>query len=325
MMPTTSLFPIALVLRARLPLLAAALLLATSLNAVAQVPTASDASDASDHAGLTGTAGTADFGGKLLLTGGVSQIEGSAGGGLTPWAVIGGYGTASQVGGNAHATYVQTQDFAISSYGAEIGIANRVELSIAHQQLNTRAAGAALGLGTDYRINMDTFGIKVRVLGDAILDQDTWVPQIAVGMQYKHNNNGALVKALGARSDSGTDFYVSATKLLLAQSLLLNGTLRMTKANQFGILGFGGDKSNAYKAAFEASAAYLLAKSVAVGVEYRMKPNNLGFAREQDAYDAFVAWAPTKHFSFTLAYVDLGDIATFRRQRGVYGSAQVGF
>ena len=29
---------------------------------------------------------------KLLLTGGVSQIEGAAGGGLTPWAVIGGYG-----------------------------------------------------------------------------------------------------------------------------------------------------------------------------------------------------------------------------------------
>ena len=32
-------------------------------------------------------------GGKLLLTGGVSQLEGAAGGGITPWAVIGGYGT----------------------------------------------------------------------------------------------------------------------------------------------------------------------------------------------------------------------------------------
>ena len=35
---------------------------------------------------------------KLLLTGGVSNIEGSAGGGLTPWAVIGGYGTADEIG-----------------------------------------------------------------------------------------------------------------------------------------------------------------------------------------------------------------------------------
>ncbi|MCP1117966.1 hypothetical protein JOE11_004084 [Robbsia andropogonis] len=318
-MSTKSLFQFAPTFQCLLGCLVATALLVLTFDAAAQVPSASD------NAGLTGTAGTADFGGKLLLTGGVSQIEGSAGGGLTPWAVIGGYGTGSQVGGNAHATYVHTQDFAINSYGAEIGIANRVELSMAHQQLNTRSAGAALGLGAGYRINMDTFGVKVRVLGDAVLDQDTWVPQIAVGMQFKHNNNGALVKALGARSDSGTDFYVSATKLLLAQSLLLNGTLRMTKANQFGILGFGGDKSNSYKAAFEASAAYLLSKSIAVGVEYRMKPNNLGFAREQDAYDAFIAWAPTKYFSLTFAYVDLGDIATFRRQRGVYGSAQVGF
>lgn len=319
MMPIFFLRRFARALPMRLPRFLVAALLAISLDATAQVP------GASDNAGVTGTAGTADFGGKLLLTGGVSQIEGSAGGGLTPWAVIGGYGTASQVGGNAHATYVHTQDFAVSSYGAEIGIANRVELSMAHQQLDTRSAGAALGLGAGYRINMDTFGVKVRVLGDAVLDQDTWVPQIAVGMQFKHNNNGALVKALGARSDSGTDFYVSATKVLLAQSLLLNGTLRMTKANQFGLLGFGGDKSNAYKAEFEASAAYLLSRSIAIGAEYRMKPNNLGFAREQDAYDAFIAWAPTKHFSFTLAYADLGDVATFRRQRGVYGSAQVGF
>jgi hypothetical protein len=56
-----------------------------------------------------------------------------------------------------------------------------------------------------------------------------------------------------------------------------------------------------------------------------MKPNNLGFAREQDAYDAFIAWAPTKHVSLTLAYVSLGDIATFKNQRGAYASLQAGF
>jgi hypothetical protein len=31
--------------------------------------------------------------GKLLLTGGVSSIDGAAGGGLTPWAVTGSYAT----------------------------------------------------------------------------------------------------------------------------------------------------------------------------------------------------------------------------------------
>ncbi|QGZ64734.1 DUF3034 family protein [Paraburkholderia acidisoli] len=264
-------------------------------------------------------------GGKLLLTGGVSEVEGAAGGGLTPWAVIGGYDTAQQVGGNVHGTYVHTQDFALDTYGATLGVANRVEFSVARQSFDTRDAGAKLGLGQNFRFYQDIVGVKVRVLGEAVLDQDTWVPQIAAGIQFKHNEQGDIVKAVGAASNSGTDFYVSATKLLLAQSILLNATLRFTKANQFGLLGFGGDKSNAYHPEFESSVAYLLSKNVALGAEYRTKPDNLSFAREQNAYDAFVAWAPNKHVSLTLAYLSLGDIATFRSQRGVYASLQAGF
>jgi hypothetical protein len=264
-------------------------------------------------------------GGKLLLTGGVSEVEGAAGGGLTPWAVIGGYGTANQLGANVHGTYIHTQDYALGTYGVTVGVANRVEFSLARQTFDTRDAGAKLGLGENFKFNQDIFGVKVRVLGDAVLDQDTWMPQIAAGIQFKHNEQGDIVKAVGAASNSGTDFYLSATKLFLAQSLLVNGTLRFTKANQFGLLGFGGDKSNSYHPEFESSLAYLLSKNVAVGAEYRMKPNNLGFAREQDAYDAFVAWAPNKHVSLTLAYVSLGDIATIKNQRGVYASLQAGF
>jgi hypothetical protein len=263
--------------------------------------------------------------GKLLLTGGVSEVEGAAGGGLTPWAVIGGNGTASQVGANAHETYTRTQDFALNTYGATVGVANRVEVSVARQDFNTRDAGKALGLGANFKFSQDIIGLKVRLLGDAVLDQDTWVPQVSAGVQLKHNENGAVVKAVGARSNSGTDLYISATKLLLAQSILLNGTIRLTKANQFGLLGFGGDKSNAYHPEVEVSAGYMLSRHVIVGAEYRTKPNNLGFAREQNVYDAYVAWAPTKYVSLTAAYVDLGDIATFVRQRGYYLSLQGGF
>ena len=35
-------------------------------------------------------------GGKLLATGGVSQVEGAGGGGLANWALITGYGTRSE-------------------------------------------------------------------------------------------------------------------------------------------------------------------------------------------------------------------------------------
>lgn len=151
------------------------------------------------------------------------------------------------------------------------------------------------------------------------------MPQVSAGVQAKRNRQGAVVRSVGARSDSGTDVYLSGTKLLLAPGVLLNGTVRWTKANQFGLLGFGGDRNDSYRPQAELSAAYLLSRQWAVGGEFRTKPDNLRFAREQDAWDAFVAWAPTKNVSLTLAYVSLGDIATVRHQRGWYLSAQTGF
>lgn len=133
---------------------------------------------------------------------------------------------------------------------------------------------------------------------------------------------------------------------MLAQNLLLNGTLRATKANQFGLLGFGGAKHDNYRPELELSAAYLLRKDLAVGAEYRMKPDNLNSPanaalfgganvidlQEDDAFDLFVAYAPTKNISLTAAYVSLGNIATVKavganygKQDGVYLSAQLGF
>lgn len=261
--------------------------------------------------------------GKLLLTGGVSQLEGSAGGGLTPWAVIGGYGTKDQIGGNIYYTDANTTDFDVRACGALVGIKDRVEISTAHQDFDTQAIGTALGLGKGYTIGMDTIGVKVRLAGDAVLDQDTWWPQISVGAQFKSNKRGALVKALGAQDDSGTDLYVSATKLYLDKSLLLNATVRATKANQFGFLGFGG-KDDKYHAEFEGSAAWLLSKHLAIGAEVRTKPDNLAIAKEGAAVDAFVAYAPCKRVSFTLAYADLGNIVV-GKQTGTYLSMQAGF
>ena len=263
--------------------------------------------------------------GKLLLTGGVSQVEGAAGGGLTPWAVIGGYGTRDQIGANAFYTRVALDDYTLDSYGALVGFYDRVELSFARQRFDTEAVGAALGLGQGFTIGQDVLGVKVKIAGDAVLEQDSWMPQIAVGLQRKDNDRGDLLAAIGARSDSGTDFYVSATKLFLAQSLLLNATVRFTEANQFGILGFGGDKDDGHEPHLEASAAWLLNRKLAIGAEYRSKPDNLNIAGEDHAWDVFVAWAPAKKVSLTVAWVDLGNIVIADNQGGLYASLQVGF
>ncbi|MHB8283627.1 MAG: DUF3034 family protein [Caulobacteraceae bacterium] len=263
--------------------------------------------------------------GKLLLTQGVSNIEGASGGGLSTWAVIGGYETRDGVGGNVHATEVRVSDFELRSAGAAVGLYDRVELSYARQQFNTLKAGEALGLGRGYTIDQDVVDVKARLIGNLVYDQDTWLPQIAVGAQYKHNDREDLVKALGAKSADGVDYYAAASKLILSQSLLLNATVRETRANQFGILGFGGDRQAGYRPQFEGSAAYLVNRKLAIGAEYRTKPDNLSFAREGNAYDAFAAYTLNKTLSVTLAYADLGPIATFNHQRGVYLSLQAGF
>lgn len=309
-----------------LPSMPARLAAAVLLALVSTAALAQDADALNEAAADEAPIGNADgSSGKLLLTGGVTQVEGAAGGGLVPWAVIGGYGTRDQIGANAFHTRVELADYRIDSYGVMVGLYDRVELSLSRQAFDTEQVGAALGLGSGFTIKQDTVGLKVRLFGDAVLEQDSPLPQVSIGVQHKRNDQGDLVRAIGARDDSGTDFYVSASKLYLSRSVMLNATVRFTEANQFGILGFGGDRHDGYRPQFEASAAWLLSRKLAIGAEYRSKPDNLNIATEDDAFDVFVAWAPAKHVSLTLAYVDLGNIVIRDRQRGLYASLQVGF
>lgn len=264
-------------------------------------------------------------GGKLLLTGGVSTVEGSAGGGLATWSLIAGNETDAGIGGTAHVTLVALPDFDLKSIGGAVGLRNRVEISYAHQVFDTRRAGAALGLGAHFKFSQDIVGVKVRVAGDAVYDQDKLLPQISVGVQYRRAAQAPILSAVGAKHAQGTDFLVSATKVVLSKSLVLGGTVRFTKANQFGLLGFGGDRSDAYHAEFEGSAGVLVSPRILLGAEIRTRPDNLGFAREHKAYDLFAAWQLHRHLTATAAYADLGDIATVRRQRGAFLSLQAGF
>lgn len=286
--------------------------------------------------------------GKLLLTGGVSSIDGAAGGGLTPWAVIGSNATDDEIGATAHLSRAVVNDYALTTFGAAVGFKDRFEISLARQDFDAGPALAlngiaAFGVRPGQHIKMDILGLKARVAGDAVLDSDTLMPQIAVGIQYKSVNPGSLDSVLNflGTKQTGTDVYVSATKLFLGQSLLLNGTLRATKANQNGLLGFGAGSpgKNSYSLQPEISVAYLLSKNVVIGAEYRFKPNNLeslgraaglGDAlREDDWKDIFIAWAPSKNVSITLAYVDLGrivpGITKNKKQSGVYLSTQIAF
>jgi hypothetical protein len=273
--------------------------------------------------------------GKLLLTAGFSDLEGTGGGGLVPLAFISGYGSADSWGANAHVTGIELRDYRLYALGLATGLFDRVELSYTHQHLDI--TGTVLDhLG----VSEEVFGLKVKLYGDAVYLQDTWLPQLAAGVQYKHNDGirdaaaaglAGLISPtqLGATSEHGADYYLAATKLFLAQSLLVNVVLRATKANEFGLLGFGGDRKSDYSLKPEGTLAYLLTRKLAVGAEIRSAPRNLSVDDQSAAWDIFVAWAPSKNLSLVVAYLNLGSILApvtgdTRHQDGLYLSVQAG-
>ena len=264
-----------------------------------------------------------EYNAKLLLTNAVSAVDGASGGGISNWATIAGRQETRGVGVQAHVTAVLLPDFFYQSHGVALGIADRIELSYARQNLDTQDVGAALGIGQGYMLNQDVFGAKVRLFGDVVYG-NTMVPQVAVGAQYKRSLDGAVASAVGAAHDEGVDVTLSATKLLLSHSVLVNTTARLTKANQNGLLGFGSVLDDSYAVQFEGAVAYQFSRRFVMGTEFRTKPDNLGLG-EGDWFDVFAAYAPSDNLTVTAAYADLGSIATFTGQRGAFLQAQVAF
>jgi len=262
-------------------------------------------------------------GDRLQWTGAVTQVEGAAGGGVVPWALIGGLGTDQQLGATAFATYVTTADFSLRSGGFGVDYADRVEIAVTRQRFDAASVVPGLTLG------QDIVGLKVRLLGDAVFAPDQYLPQIALGTQWKRTLDfDQIPRAVGAARGTDLDLYLAATKLYFAalagHNVIIDATVRRTRANQFGLLGFGGDGSG-FRWVPEASAAVWLSERLLLGAEYRDKPNNLRAFREDAAEDLFLAWSPVKNLTLTAAWADLGSIAGKPAQRGLYASLWVGY
>ena len=247
--------------------------------------------------------------GKLLGTPGVSQVEGAAGGGLVPWAQLAGYATEDEWAVSGFCTKANVDDFSLNVCGAQANFFDRFEFSYAEQDFKVNPLNTEL--------SQSIIGAKVRLYGDLIYSQ--W-PQLAFGLQHKKLDTPSVAKALGATETTGYDYYLSASKLHLGAAfgynLLWNTTLRSTSANEMGLLGFG-SVDHCRSLQLELSSAILLNQHLAVGVEYRQKPDNLGL-QESNWRDVFVAWFPNKQVSVTAAYIDLGTIAALPKQTGWY-------
>ncbi len=263
--------------------------------------------------------------GRLLATGGASSIDGAAGGGITPWAVLSGYGEQGEWGATAFATRVDLPDYRLDVAGMAASYDNRIEFSYARQRFDLGSLVHKLGLPED-SLSQDVFGVKVRLFGDLIYDH---LPQVALGLAYKRQKDFLIPSLVGAKRDEDVEGYLTASRLFMGAAfgynLLINGGVRYSRANELGLLGFGGDRRDSRSLLKEGSLAVLFNPRWALGVEYREKPDNLSFAGESDWADVFLGYFPNKHLAIVLAYARLGEIATLDNQNGTYLSVQGSF
>ncbi len=215
-----------------------------------------------------------------------------------------------------------------------------------------------LGLGTgldpwNSQLHMQTFGAKLRLFGDAVYTSDSWIPQVAIGALWKENDSTDFTHTLGANKNKDYEVYLAATKIFFPLSTLVNVTARYTSANQIGLTGFGecdsvGNCTNDKEVRWEVSIAHLLNKQFAIGAEWQQHGDNLDNKsvriqaldltpvtdllgpllpgikdalqqeKESDWIDVFFAYAPSKNYSITLAYLMLGNIAVASDQNGLY-------
>jgi len=260
------------------------------------------------------SSGSLMAGSKVIATGGATTIEGNSGGGIVPWASINGYSSSDEWSVNTFAARVGVDDFTLNAYGIGASYDNSWELSLAKQQFKLDTIGGEL--------RQDIIGVKYKLAGELLY---TAMPQISLGVQFKKNRDFALPAAVGAGDDSGYEVYVAASKVFFdavaGRNLLLNATVRSTDAHQTGLLGFGGAGAER-KLLLETSAVVLLNYNLALGAEFKQKPNQLAFADEQHWRDLFAAWFINKNASVVLGYVDLGDIAGLTEQTGFYLSLE---
>ncbi|WP_374679597.1 DUF3034 family protein [Hydrocarboniphaga effusa] len=232
--------------------------------------------------------------GKVFLTGGVFTVDGAGGGGAVPWATITGYESRDGINGGVGFTYVRLPNYDINWIGGSVGFYDRFELSYVNVKLTTDlsnvntvamaadALGLAGNLGLDphgSKLQMDTYGAKVRLFGDAVYTSDSFIPQTSLGFLYKNNTTPEFTRTLSADKAKDWEAYLAFTKVFFRYSTLVNLTVRYSAANQIGLTGFGEcnngrtecDDDKDFR--FEFSTAYLLQKNFAIGGEYQQHSN----------------------------------------------------
>jgi len=251
-------------------------------------------------------------------------IEGVGGIVLTPTAYLVNPGPPGTIVGKpAFATYlamIGSKDF--EALTATWTFFRRLELGYGLNRLglddfpsDVRAA-TGVDIGT-HDVWLHNINLRLNVIEENQWGTN-WVPAVTIGAHYKHNEDinsidrrlGGVLTGLGLDDNDGLDFTLTASKTITAlpRPMLVSAGVRETRAAQLGLLGFTDD----YSTTFEGSVLVLVTDRLAVGAEYRQKPDDLGripglIGREDDWWDVHAAYILNDRAS---VYATLGNAGT---------------
>jgi hypothetical protein len=212
--------------------------------------------------------------------------SGYGGGAVTPMAMFCNPGSPGVTPGPSAAyTFISFEGKKFHAVTISQVFFERIEFSYAYNHLNVgsfynqakKISGGALNMGHD-NVQLHHFNLRVMLAKDGDFGCEL-MPAVAAGIHFKYNsriseindNLGGALEGLGYDDDFGIDFTLVATKLFIEpvfnRPLIFTAGLRLTRAAQLGLFGFGGD----YNVNFEGSVVYWPIDQLAIGYEFRQK------------------------------------------------------
>lgn len=217
-------------------------------------------------------------------------IEGYSGGAITPMAYMCNYcgcgctGAEHQAGPTASYSLMGIGSKRLHTLAVTQAIGNRVELGGAVNQLwlGSLYDDIKKKAGAD-PVRRDVILYHLNLRGK-LLPENSFnmpLPAVSAGVHVKYNSglvqiNRRLGKAfdtIGFDKQYGVDYTLTASKTLptlaFGRPVIVSGGVRLSKAAQVGLLGFG----QTYRGSFEGSAACLPTDWLVLGYEFRGKRN----------------------------------------------------
>ena len=186
-----------------------------------------------------------------------------------------------------------------------------------------RQAGVDLGFT---HVVMHNFNIR-----GLLIEEGKYNPALTAGVTFKYNptiqhideklHGGA--RALGMARSNGTDFTLTATKMVidpwLKRPLIGTAGLRFSQGAQLGLLGFG----DAYRLTCEGSVCYMVTDWMVVAYEFRQKKNpyqTLGHlvGPEDNWHTVCLAFLLSDRLAFACGWGHFGNVVN-KVENGVWG------